>query len=516
MTLKHFRESMQWLHTWAGLALGTVLFAMFWMGTLSVFDSEIDRWMNPASRIVLPEALAVDYDALRPRLEDLADEGARTALIVPPAERQPLLILRHSDSDGERHLEYFNPLTMEALPDSISLGGSGFIFPFHFRLHLSWMGIGYWLVGLASMAMLALLVSGLFIHRKLIAEFFVLRPKKRSGRLLLDIHNASSLVALPFHFLLPLTGLYIFFGVYFPWAIEQIVGEETTAVSEEAFGFVLRERADERVPMLDLNALISETEARWQARSGAGDRVDSIRMFNPGDRQGTITLAQIFAGDRVEMYGEVSVYDAGTGELINEHSHGAVRDVHAWLAALHFVQFDSWLLRWLYFVAGLLGCVMIATGFLFWVSARERRLPGQARFVDAMAAGSTLGMVLATAAFFLINRVLPVDAAFLGQDRPTLEVWAFFLVWVGSFGLAATRARAAWRDLCWLITGTAGLAALLNQLTTGDGILSSLEAGLYAVAGMDLLLLAAATISAIAAIYLGDRAVETSVRPATA
>jgi uncharacterized iron-regulated membrane protein len=42
-----FRASMNWLHTWLGVVLGGLLFAIFWMGTLSVFDREIDRWMAP-------------------------------------------------------------------------------------------------------------------------------------------------------------------------------------------------------------------------------------------------------------------------------------------------------------------------------------------------------------------------------------------------------------------------------------------------------------------------------------
>ncbi len=46
-----FRASMNWLHTWAGVVLGGLLFAIFWMGTLSVFDREIDRWMAPMTRL---------------------------------------------------------------------------------------------------------------------------------------------------------------------------------------------------------------------------------------------------------------------------------------------------------------------------------------------------------------------------------------------------------------------------------------------------------------------------------
>ena len=46
-----FRTSMDWLHTSAGVVLGGLLFAIFWMGTLSVFDREIDRWMAPMTRL---------------------------------------------------------------------------------------------------------------------------------------------------------------------------------------------------------------------------------------------------------------------------------------------------------------------------------------------------------------------------------------------------------------------------------------------------------------------------------
>ena len=33
-----FRASMNWLHTWSGVVLGGLLFAIFWMGTLSVWQ----------------------------------------------------------------------------------------------------------------------------------------------------------------------------------------------------------------------------------------------------------------------------------------------------------------------------------------------------------------------------------------------------------------------------------------------------------------------------------------------
>ena len=41
------RQSMSGLHTWAGLLLGWVLYAMFLTGTVSYFKDELSQWMRP-------------------------------------------------------------------------------------------------------------------------------------------------------------------------------------------------------------------------------------------------------------------------------------------------------------------------------------------------------------------------------------------------------------------------------------------------------------------------------------
>ncbi len=66
-----FRASMNWLHTWAGVVLGGLLFAIFWMGTLSVFDREIDRWMAPMTRLPVTDK-AFSLESLRPSYEAAA------------------------------------------------------------------------------------------------------------------------------------------------------------------------------------------------------------------------------------------------------------------------------------------------------------------------------------------------------------------------------------------------------------------------------------------------------------
>ena len=47
MNTKGFRQTNAWLHTWSGLLLGWLLFAIFATGTLSFFRDEISFWMQP-------------------------------------------------------------------------------------------------------------------------------------------------------------------------------------------------------------------------------------------------------------------------------------------------------------------------------------------------------------------------------------------------------------------------------------------------------------------------------------
>jgi hypothetical protein len=186
---------------------------------------------------------------------------------------------------------------------------------------------------------------------------------------------------------------------------------------------------------------------------------------------------------------------------------------------MHFIQFDHWGLRWLYLLAGLSGCVMIASGFVFWLESRrashaKKGLAG-VRVVEALTVGSVTGILVATAAYLVVNRLLPLGASLAGQDRAALEVWVFYLVWLATFGHAAWRraqpgtrpATRAWRECL--------TAAVLNALTTGDHLIATLARSDWQVAGVDLMLLLSAGIGAWAARRLGRRGLAPKVSPSS-
>jgi len=489
-----FRESMAWLHTWAGVVLGALLFAIFWMGTLSVFDQEIDRWMMPETRLAEPDSTSLDY--LVGVAREAAPEASRWSFALP-TERSPVVRLIFRNAAGDPFFRDIDTKTGVLLPDSGTRAGTRFIFPFHFNLHLKWKEVGYWLVGLAGMSMLVLLVSGVVIHRKIFADFFTFRWSRKLPRSSLDLHNLTGVLGLPFHFLITLSGLIVFFALYFPNVIDTVYGGDRVAFNRDVYGGVQREPTSVPAPLASLDAMASEATRHWQ-----GDPPYYVEISWPGDANATVTMYRSVA-QAVDMNVDTVYFDAATGEVLHSHTARPVVHVQRFIAGLHFIQFDHWPLRWLYFLLGLSGCVMIATGYIYWLEARRKRhvklgLPG-VRLVEGLTVGSVTGIVIATLAFFVANRLLPLGVSFAGYERAALEVWTFYLVWLATFAHAWLRPGRAWREQCWAIAALALLAPVLNGITTGDHLLKTLLEGYWPVAGMDLLLLVGAGIAVYSA-----------------
>lgn len=498
-----FRASLNALHTWAGVILGGLLFAIFWMGTLTVFDREIDLWMQPGTRLASGQPVSVD--AVAGELKPLIG-GASQWFMRFPTDREPAVRVGYRGTGGPFVQRHLDPATLRLLPETGTLAGTGFIFPFHYSLNIRTWSLGYWLVGLAGMAMLTLCVSGVVIHRKIFTEFFTFRVDKKPRRLMLDLHNVSGVLGLPFHFIISLSGLIIFFSIYFPSTTELAYGGDPRSFNREVFGIYGRPKANlPAAASVSLDGLVREASRRWE-----GERPFFVRVWHPGDANSYVEMRRPYHG-AVTMNLDLVYFDAVTGAVLHTFTAAPVLTVQRFVSGLHFIQFRHWTLRWVYFGLGLSGCLLIATGYLFWLESRRTRhrqlgLPG-VRIVEGLAVGSVTGIVVATLAFFVANRLLPPDATFLGEERAALEVSIFYIVWVATFAYAWLRPGKAWLEQSRTIAALAMAAVILNWVTTGHHLGKSLAAAhLRAVAGMDLLLLATAAIAVWAARRLARKA----------
>ncbi|MEM1117330.1 MAG: PepSY domain-containing protein [Bacteroidota bacterium] len=512
-----FRLSMLWLHTWAGVVLGSVLFAIFWMGSLSVFDHEIDRWMMPETRIAEPP-VGFSLDTFAGRAAEIAPEASEWSLSLP-RERVPYGYFSARDTSGtSTHRFRIDVTAGEAIPESETLAGTGFIYPFHYMLHLQWMNLGMWIVGMAAMAMLLLLISGVVVHARLFKDFFTLRPTKKLARSTLDAHNLSGVLVLPFHVLITFSGLVIFAFVYLPQAPDLVYGDSEGLSGQfrvDAFGFGHYERERMGVPARAAASL--DAMAAWATSEWGGTAPDDVRVYHLGDAGGYVMMRR---GDQKQVgFDRDAIYlDAATGAELDRFETAPVMRAQQFLLGLHLIQFDHWALRWLYFLAGLSGCVLIGTGFVYWFEKRRSKHAEMSqtglRVVEVLTIGSVTGIMVATVAFFVANRLLPSGADFAGLDRATLETRAFWLVWVGTFahvGLRRWRGaemRAVWREQTWALAALSAVAPVLNGVTTGMHPLRAAGEGQWAVLGMDALLLATAALAVVVARRLGREAPE--------
>tara|TARA_B100000902_G_scaffold369355_1_gene393477 strand:+ start:626 stop:2227 length:1602 start_codon:yes stop_codon:yes gene_type:complete len=502
------RDSLTWLHTWGGVFLGSVLFAVFWMGTLSVFDREIDRWMNPESRLeILNENFSVDFV-----LEEYLPPEASRWEIVYPSERDKVLRLFYVASNGYERID-INPVNYERLSYTETAAGTGFIYPFHYHLMFS-QGIGKWIVAFASMVMLVLLVSGIIIHKKILIDFFTFRPRKKLTRSSLDLHNITGVMGLPFHFAITISGLILFQNYYAAPVIDRTYGGDSFSYPppmayNRAVGGV---GESVRTPigkspqsLASVDSMLEQTKMLW------GGLPFYVRAYNYNDVSGTVQFRRN-REDAVPLNFDWISFDAATGDLLKNFSPKPLAQSWRWITGFHFIQFDHWVARWLFFVLGLTGCILIATGFIVWFETRRKRHSKEdltsVRVVESLTITSVTGLIAATFAFFLSNRLLPDDAYWINGSRVSTEIGFFYLVWFLTLLHAFARHKTSilgWAEQCFLVALLGIFAVCANAFSTGDHILRSLADGLYDVAGMDILLILSSVAALAVSIKLYKR-----------
>ncbi len=486
------RLALNWFHTWFGLFVGALLFVIFWTGTLAVFDREIDRWMMPATRVAQAE---VSADRLLPIVRQLAPD-ARGFTIVLPDERTPVVQIMAQSADGETIDRYVDPATLTVLPDQGTLGGERFFYPYHFTLNISAYRIGLVLCAMAAVVMVSLCISGVIIHHKIFTDFFTLRIVRKPQRTTLDLHNVTGVLALPFHLMIAFTGVAIFTFTYLPSAQMVVFKGDPAAVGG---GWYSRQAAGQPGgPLVSLESIRDTAAARWD-----GDRPKVLRVVHPGDANAYVEVQRPSGKTISYRSGTRLWFDGATGAFLAGTPYSATTKAYEFMYGIHVIQFDHWVLRWLYFLSGLAGCVLIATGNLFWVQSRRKRhgklgLRG-VRLAEAASVGATTGLLIASLGFMIANRLLPLGL----EGRAATEVWVFHIVWIVAVLHAFVRGRAAWSEQAWIIAAGAVAAVLLNAVTTDDALPAAMARGLWHTAGVDLFLLASAVIAGMAALRLG-------------
>ena len=498
-----FTQSMDWLHTWGGLLFGWVLFAVFLTGTLTVFDKEITYWMQPELHHL--GVASPNVDAAAQHLSMLGRDSEQWWIELP-TNRIPVTRIFWKDKEKfeERLIE---PVSGDLLTVRETRGGE-FFYRFHYQLHLDRPGV--WIVGAAAMVMLVALVTGLVIHHRIFKDFFTFRPRSSPHRSWLDLHNATSVFVLPFHFMITFTGLVIFWQTYMPAGIDLFYGGN----SEKMFDDL--EQHIERAPQHSPAQLVSLSELERVARDHwDGGKTEWIEVNHPGDQLATVDITRR-PDDRLALVSDRVTFDGPTGDILQVWKDDRPAFLtYSVMIGLHYLWFDKTAIRWLYFLMGLSASAMIATGLVLWTVKRRARHAEQVyghRVVENLNIAVVAGLLVAVGSFFWANRLLPVDLV----DRAQWEMRVFFLTWAlcAVHAFSTHDARPAWKSQLYGSAVLLGLLPLLNMVTTQSHLLITMPAHTWRLAGVDLTSLAAGLLLGWGAWRIG-RSVEIVAQPAS-
>ena len=436
---KTFRQSISWLHTWSGLILGWICFAIFFTGTYSYFKNEITYWMKPEAHTVRTENLdtAELAEAALRYLENNAPDVAEWSISLPDS-RMPVLQAGYrerlpKDLKQEDYVRSHVPMTVvdpetgEGIKTRDTDGGN-FLYRFHIELYGMDRKIGREIVGIATMLMFVALISGVIIHRRIFSDFFTFRRGK-GARSWIDIHAFTGVLTLPYLAMIIYSGLVLLMISVLPWNAKIV----SQAFDKHINDHMKAEQVDApevKQALTDIKPLIKDAEKRLNAKIG------SITVSNPyADNMLIVMMASrgndVIGGFKGTGVAGRAVYKGTNGRfmgLMNMTPSNPFGKTSGVLSSFHLARFADTFTRWLFFVSGTLGTVMIGTGLIIWTSKKSgntKKSFGR-KLVEILNVGAIAGLTAAVAVHLWANRLLPEDMPM----RADWEIRIFFIAWL--------------------------------------------------------------------------------------
>ena len=491
-----FRQSMNWLHTWSGLLLGSLLYFIFITGTAGYFDKEITHWMQPERPIINEEIDQRSIVKMAEQHLNITAPNAQSWWVVFPIARSYSAVTWWQESDEQGGKWKSNTLDLQTGTPVITreTGGGKTLYAMHYVLHYIPKNLAYWITSLCAMFMFIALITGVIVHKKIFKEFFTFRPNKKQ-RSWLDIHNVFSVLPIPFHLMITYSGLVFLMFSSMPGVIVGSYGTDKEKYNEFVESVFQKsghlEHNHESASTLSMLSLMPDIESRWgentlyeiglEGRGTAGAHVQVKHHEYSGISQG-----------------EELIYHGSTGELLfdsmkESHPQSASKKLYTVLTDLHEGNFASVALRWLYFISGLMGAGMIATGMMLWATKRREKAQrvgteiAGLKLVEYSNVGIIVGLPIAIAVYFWANRIVPIDIV----NREGWEINSLFITWflmlISPFILAKKiTIQGLWIKQLLLASVLYLSLPILSALTSDKNLVSALLQGDGVMAGFDL------------------------------
>lgn len=477
-------------HTISGIIITAVLFVIFFAGSFSFFKQEIANWQKNTPQVVQ-----------KPNYDQIVDSvggkynlyGREISLYqAPHSTRVGVYVSESKDSvnnGGEGEFFYMDPQTFATQNYEASYDLGEFLYRLHFLAQIKYP-VGYYLAGSVAFIFLFALITGLLVHwKKIVSNFYIFRPWEKLKTVWTDLHTALGVISFPYMFVFAVTGAY--FLISYP-LFSKPVTEVHFGGSEDslyaAMGYGGHNFPLENAPLdktVSINGLVSQAKEKW----GNDVTVNHVEAINYGDKSmqvhvgGVVDLSKKFTG-----YGEL-VFDAEGNILKHKdpHAPSSYSDVAQNLVyTLHFGSYGGYATKVLYFLLGISGCVVIISGVLIWLVARDKKnIPEKKRkfnfWLTNIYLGICLSMFPVTAAAFIAVKLHP-------EGGMTYIYSFYFLTWlvVSALLIARRNLYKTNRD-CMLAGSLIGICIpVVNGLVTNNWIWNSYKNGYHDILLIDI------------------------------
>ncbi len=432
------------LHTVSGIIISAVLYVIFFAGSFSFFKDEISAWQRDASTTNevkdpkaytrLMDSLDSEYNLLGRNLTIYRYPNSVDSYVgVEPSVDTAL----NQTADKQGYF-YYNFAKHETKRYDEVYDMGEFLYRLHFLAQLNeavplalGYPFGYIVAGLVAFLFLFALITGLLLHwDKLMSNFYQFRPWAKAKAAWTDLHTVLGVIGFPYQFMFAFTGVILIINTVFVGPFGAIVynGEADKVYQDLGFDVPVESTySGKPLPaMPDIQQFVDRAEAEWPDAF-----VKRIAIKSFGDEQMRVAIAadadyrRSFAGD-----GYV-VYDGASGSVLEEKSpYGKptyVDYLRGAIYRLHFGDFGGYFLKTVYFVLGIAGCVVITSGIIIWLVARDKNnvVPRKRRFNQWLAntyMAICLTMFPVTALAFIAIKLVP-DVGQTGIYRIYFYSW---------------------------------------------------------------------------------------------
>lgn len=401
-------------HTISGIFICAILFVIFFAGSYSFFKKDITAWQSNTSAKA-NEAQSLNYNRLIDSLDQKYNMTGRNlslyfqdnsadvyvdmsasndTTLVPkkkPEGKKAKGRGRRREGDGQYFKFNYLNSSSKTYEESYDMGE--FLYRLHFLAQLNQVPIrigapfGYLMAGLVAFIFLFALITGLMLHwEKIVSNFYIFRPWSKAKTVWTDSHTALGMIGFPYQFIYALTGIILIFNtailapfsyLFYEGKTDQIYKDLDYSDSREyKYGYT---KLDKKV---DISQYTERTRKLWN-----DGFIQRVMIKNYGDTamyvvvEGSANKKDSFAGT-----GRI-IYRVENDKVIYHKSPIAnvtyIDSVKSIIYRLHFGDYGGYALKIVYFLLGLMGCVVIVSGILIWLVGREKEsIPAHKRIFN--------------------------------------------------------------------------------------------------------------------------------------